>query len=401
MTEDEKYIQQHRHEDVDTLALKRAPEGVDHKYCLAQIKGWQTACRKLPQWAQTEGIVYPPAVSMEQCSSEAAARYKRTLAMRLLPEDGRRVMIDLTGGLGVDFSLMAPLFAEAHYVEHLPHLCAAARHNLPLLGLAGAVVHEGECADVLDSLPQADLIFIDPARRDANGRRTVWLEHCTPDITLLLPRLLQQSGCLMVKLSPMLDIARTLQQLQGHVAEVHTVCLEGECRELLVVCRREAGEEPVTCHCVELGRRPYAFAAPLTTFHAPLATEPEEWLFEPGPSLMKAGVQDEVCRRWPLRKLHPNSHLYTGHTAVDGFPGRMFRVEGVYDFSKQDLKRLQALTGQANITVRNFPATVDELRRRLKLKDGGADYLFATTLAGGRRVLVHGRKPTDNSINQQ
>lgn len=395
--DDKDYIRLHRHERVDALALKRAPEGVDHKYCLQQIEGWQTACRKLPQWAATEGIVYPPALSMEQCSSEAAAHYKRRLAERLVPPERRRVMADLTGGLGVDFCQLAPLFAEAHYMERLPHLCAMARHNLPLLGAAHATVHEGECDRLLAHvLPPdgADLIFADPARRDANGRRTVWLEHCTPDITLLLPRLMERTDCLMLKLSPMIDIAHTVRQLGGRVSEVHTVCVEGECKELLLVVRRKT-QAAVDYHCAELGRRPYIFTATPSGTHAPLAPNgPEDYLYEPGAGLLKAGVQDEVCRRWPLRKLHPNSHLYTGGQLLADFPGRAFCTVGLYDFSKQDVKRLRQALPQANLTVRNFPATVDELRRRLKLREGGNDYLFATTLADGRRVMVHCRKIT-------
>lgn len=386
------YIQQNRHASVEALALKGASEGVDLTYCLQQIKGWQTACRKLPRWAETEGLIYPPALSMEQCSSEKTAAYKQSLAERLLPADKRRAMTDLTGGLGVDFSFLAPLFREAHYVERLPELCRIARHNLPLLGLSHAEVHEADSAAFAASMPGMDLVFADPARRDANGRRTVWLEHCTPDMTMLQPLLMDRTTVMMVKLSPMLDITRALQQLKG-VAEVHVLSVEGECRELLLVA--VAGHEGTpTYHCVELSRHPYAFSGMPSGCPRDCTATLSGYLYEPGAAVLKAGMQDATCARWPLQKLHPNSHLYTGSHPLPHYPGRMFRIVDCYDFSKQDIKRMLGCLQKANLTVRNFPSSADELRRRLKLKDGGHDYLFATTLADGRHVLIHCQRPS-------
>ena len=388
----ESYISLHRHDDVDALALKGAPEGVDLPYCLQQIKGWQTACRKLPRWAEVEGLVFPPSLSMEQCSSQPTAAYKQALAERLLPPCRRRAMADLTGGLGVDFSHLAPLFHEAHYVECQPGLCHTARHNLPLLGLAHATVHQTDSTAFAASMPEMDLVYADPARRDADGRRTVWLEHCTPDLTQLLPLLEGRTSLLLVKLSPMLDIARALQQLRG-VAEVHVVSVEGECRELLLAIIPGHEGLPVF-HCAELGRHPYSFCGTLPEPVREGTSTLQHYLFEPGAALLKAGMQDAACTRWQLHKLHPNSHLYTGSLPLPHYPGRMFCVADCYSFSKQDLKRLRERLPQANLTVRNFPATVVDLRKRLKLKEGGHDYLFATTLADGRRVLIHCQRPS-------
>lgn len=241
----EDFIRLHLRDDVRALALRRAEEGVDVKWCLQQIEGWQRAADKLPRWARTEGLWYPPSLSMEQCSSEATAGYKADIVRRLLPEDGRRAFADLTGGYGIDFSYMAPLFPGACYVERSPELCRIAEHNFPALGLCGAEVL---CMDATDFLKEGrgslDLIFLDPARRDGAGRKTVRIEDCTPDVCALQEVLLAAARYVIVKLSPMLDISAALERLHG-VREVHVVCVSGECKELLIVQQRDYEGAPV------------------------------------------------------------------------------------------------------------------------------------------------------------
>ena len=222
------YILAHRTDDVRALALRSADAGVDKSFCLRQIEAWQTARTKLPRWAATDGILFPPRLNMEQCSSQLTAEYKARLVERLLPEE-RGSLTDLTGGFGVDFSFLAPLFRNAVYVERNSDLCEMAQHNLPLLGAGHARVECAQAEDFLDGAGQQDLIFLDPARRDDAGRKVVALSDCSPDVAALSPALLSRSRVVMVKLSPMLDIGQALLSLHA-VREVHTVSVDGECR---------------------------------------------------------------------------------------------------------------------------------------------------------------------------
>lgn len=387
----EEYISLHRCEDTSALALRRAPEGVDLKYCLEQIKSRQKAVRKLPHWAAVDGLVFPPSLSMEQCSSETTAKYKQELVERILSPEERFSMVDLTSGFGVDFSYLALLFRQSVYVEQQQRLCEIARHNLPLLGLGHAEVHCADGTAFLKNMDYADLIFMDPARRDDCGRKTVQLEDCTPCVTTMLPDLIQRCRFLLVKLSPMLDIRVALKALK-YVCEVHVVSVDGECRELLLLLGGHCCG-PVSFHCVNLGRRPVAFCVQEAETVLPVVADvPLEYLYEPNASVLKAGVQDALCARFDVEKLHRNSNLFTAFRLVENFPGRAFRVQACHDFSKQSLKSLQAQMTKANLTVRNFPSTVEQLRKRLKLKDGGDVYLFATTLSGERHVLLQCEK---------
>jgi len=393
----EDFISLHRTDDIRQLALKKGPEGVDIPWCLQQIEGWQLARKKLPKWSQTDGVLwFPPRLSMEQCSSEATALYKHNLAERLLPEEVRGSVVDLTGGFGIDFSYMASLFRQPKYVERQEHLCEIARHNLPLLGLERAEV---VCGDSTEMDFSADLVFIDPARRDVVGRKTVAIEDCTPNVVELLDSLLARTRFLIIKLSPMLDISQALRVLH-HIVEVHVVSVKGECKELLLVLRGAIGKDSkecasgVTYYCVNLETED----APLFCSHEERVvsdlqvvqdiSDLQGYLFEPNASVLKAGCQDVLCNRYHLKKLHPCSNLFVGEERIPGFPGRQFSINGYSDFSKKDLKSFLAGIQQGNLTVRNFPTSVAELRKKLKLKEGGDRYFFATTIADGDHVLI-------------
>lgn len=385
------FVAEHREDDLRSLALllanRREP---DAPYLLRQIEGWQRLRLKVPAWAAVDELEYPPRLALEQCSGEAAARYKAALAERLLPAGG--AMADLTGGLGVDFSFVAPHFARAVYVERQEELCRLARHNFPLLGLPGAEVVCADAEDYLGRMAPADLLFLDPARRDDAGRKTVLMADCRPDVVALLPQLLDKGRVVVVKLSPMLDLHRAVADLGGQVAEAHVVADGGECKELLLVLRPGTGALRVV---VADGPHRFCFTPDEEAAARPVyADGPDAFLFEPGPALMKAGAFRLVAERFGLRKLHPNSHLYTAGAPVDGFPGRTFAVEGLFGFSRHDVAALRALGPRANLTVRNFPAGAEELRRRLKIKDGGAQYWFVTTLADGRHVVITTRRHT-------
>lgn len=390
----QQFITQHRQDDVRRLALGTLPEEIDARWCLQQIEGWQLASRKLPQWAATEGLWFPPRLSLEQCSGQAAARYKCSIVERLLPTaTQRRSMADLTGGFGVDFSYMAPLFGAARYYEQNAELCRIAAHNFLLLGLNQANV---VCADtsVEPAWHNADhsLLYLDPARRDVGGRKTIAIEDCTPDVVAMQSGLLQSAPVVMIKLSPMLDIRMALRRL-SNVSEIHIVSVKGECKELLLVLT--ALQAPLHIYCVNLESHDAPFvsdAAAAWAVQPKFCDEIGAFLYEPGASLLKGGVQDAVAAHHNLLKLHRDSHLYTSNTLCPDFPGRIFSVEGHCGFSKGELRSLIGDMAQANLTVRNFPATVAELRKRLKLREGGETYLFATTACGAGRVLIKCRR---------
>ena len=420
----EEYILEHKDDDVRSLALKKMPEGVNHTWVLRQIEGYQLAKKKLPEWAERleDGIWFPPRLSMEQCSSEETAKYKASIVRRLTDEhqknssnDGKGTLTDLNGGFGVDFSYMAKEVDEAIYVEQNEELCEIARHNFPLLGLPHARIYNKRCEDFLSPTPPSFLshshsfpltppiiAFLDPARRDTQGRKVVTIEDCTPDITILQETLMRKADYVIVKLSPMLDITAALRKVNG-VQEVHVVSVKGECKELLLVMRKGVesgdGSKKTEIHCVNLDTEDEDFVCSMMqtpSYFMQYAeifnrteNKTETYLLEPNASIMKAGVQNEFGLHYRLKKLHPMSNLFVGEEKIDRVPARQFRIVGMSDFSKSGLKALLQGMSKANITVRNFPSDVATLRKRLKIKEGGSDYLFATTLYDGSHALLH------------
>ena len=382
------FIVQHKTDDVRKLALKKVPEGIDLAFCLQQIEGWQQACKKIPPWAETEGLLYPPRLSMEQCSSERAALYKKQLVQRILYGEMSE-MVDLTGGFGIDFSYLAPLFQKSIYVERQEQLCRIAQHNFNLLGLQHAEVRNAEAEDELKNINNVSLIYVDPARRDDIGRKVVLLEDCQPNVIGLQGDLLKRARVVMLKLSPMLDIQQALRQLQ-FVREVHVVSVDGECKELLLVIHQR--ETPFRYYCLNIAGTIQETIVP-DVWPSPVVCDEEEvFLYEPNASILKAGVQDALCEQYKVEKLHLFSHLFTSDKLIVDFPGRVFRIVGRSDFSKQGIKSLLSGIKQANLTVRNFPATVQELRKKLKIAEGGSTYLFATTMNDESHVLFRCEK---------
>lgn len=497
------FIRQHQDDDVRQLAFlgSKYPE-VDMPFALDQIRGRKMARVKLPRWANIDGIIYPPHISMEQCSSEQTALYKAELAARLLglssssSENGEEKekesenasnlhlseicefagkgavdsefaknettcekqqilteskenvneikeephegdfseeigFVDLTGGFGVDFSYIASrLGVKSMYVERQAHLCEAAKENFGRLGLKNAIVKNGDGIEVLhsyaskkddaasDSLGITEdqsqsllktnlglkLIFIDPARRDDAGNKVVSLKDCTPDVTVLQEEMLSKADYIIIKLSPMLDWHRAVSEL-SHVKEVHIISVNNECKELLLVLSarnmdemeassadrevKHAGNlriycvndaQSFVCDEMEMEESSVRIAQPVL--------EEMQYLYEPNASLMKAGCFSVLSERYGARMLSKNSHLFVSRDLIAAFPGRSFRIIAISSFNKKELKRHLSGITKANIATRNFPLSVAELRKRLKLKDGGETYIFATTLSDESHVLV-------------
>ena len=482
------FIRQHQDDDVRQLAFlgSKYPE-VDMPFALDQIRGRKMARVKLPRWASIDGIIYPPHISMEQCSSEQTALYKAELAARLLglspsssengeekgkesenasnlhlseicefagkgavdsefakneatckkqqilteskenvneikeePHEGdfseETGFVDLTGGFGVDFSYIASrLGVKSMYVERQAHLCEAAKENFGRLGLKNAIVKNGDGIEVLhsfaskkeaaasDSLGITEdqsqsllktnlglkLIFIDPARRDDAGNKVVSLKDCTPDVTLLQEEMLSKADYVIIKLSPMLDWHRAVSELNC-VQEVHIISVNNECKELLLVLSaRNMGN--LRIYCVNDAQSFVCEESDMESSSvkiAPFTLEEMQYLYEPNASLMKAGCFGVLSERYDARMLSKNSHLFVSREPIAVFPGRSFRIIAVSSFNKKELKRHLSGITKANIATRNFPLSVVELRKRLKLKDGGETYIFATTLSDESHVLV-------------
>lgn len=430
--ETREFVAMHRNEDVRELALKaKRVEGLDLSLALDQIAGWQIASKKLPQWASCEGIIYPPHISMEQCSSQFTAQYKSEIAQTLLasaatvrarvsdsaesdmqtaknvfqlsdsPESdtlvAKRAMVDLTGGFGVDFSYLARGFSQATYVERQRHLCDLAEHNMAALGLDQARIVCGDGVEYLRQMGPVDFIYLDPARRDEHGSRTYAIEDCTPNVLELRDLLLAKSQYTLVKLSPMLDWRKAVADFDGTVREVHIVATGNECKELLLVLGQQVHEEPSAprVFCVNDNQRidydSAAYTQGLRIGGKPLP-EAKNYLYEPNASIMKAGCFDLVEERFGVTQVGPSSHLFVSATPVADFPGRGFAIEAIGGMNKKDIKRLLNGTKQANIAVRNFPLTAPQLRKKLKLADGGPVYLFGTTMQGCDHVLLRTSK---------
>lgn len=426
------FVAMHRDEDVRELALKaKRVEGLDLSLALDQIAGWQIASKKLPQWASYEGIIYPPHISMEQCSSQFTAQYKSEIAQTLLasaatvrarvsdsaesdmqtaknvfqlsdsPESdtlvAKRAMVDLTGGFGVDFSYLARGFSQATYVERQRHLCDLAEHNMAALGLDQARIVCDDGVEYLRQMGPVDFIYLDPARRDEHGSRTYAIEDCTPNVLELRDLLLAKSQYTLVKLSPMLDWRKAVADFDGAVREVHIVATGNECKELLLVLGQQVHEEPSAprVFCVNDNQRidydSAAYTQGLRIGGKPLP-EAKNYLYEPNASIMKAGCFDLVEERFGVTQVGPSSHLFVSATPVADFPGRGFAIEAIGGMNKKDIKRLLNGTKQANIAVRNFPLTAPQLRKKLKLADGGPVYLFGTTMQGCDHVLLRTSK---------
>ena len=396
------FIRQHADDDVRKLALQGVKDAeVDLQLALQQIAGRQTARRKLPSWAAVEGIVYPPHLNMEQCSSEQTARYKASLTPIPSPKgEGSDVFVDLTGGFGVDFYWMSQRFKQRVYVEQNESLCTISSHNFEVLGHKCSVC----CCDTatyLTTMPHVDLIYMDPARRNEHGGRAYGIEDCSPNVLELLPLLMEKANRVMLKLSPMLDWRKAVEDLK-YVSEVHIVSVDNECKELLLLLDQERPADlRVVCvnddRCFEFfPGQGKIFPEERNDFSLgekrPFAIGETAFLYEPNASIMKAGCFEEVEQGFPVQQISQNSHLFLSSVEIEDFLGRRFQISSISSMNKQELRTALKEVERANISVRNFPLSADQLRKKLKLKDGGDVYIFATTMSDGEHRLFICRK---------
>lgn len=377
------FVKEHENDDIRVLALRTSqyPE-IDMQLAIRQITGRKIAKEKIPSWYADENILYPKHISLEQSSSEKTALYKAVLV------EGDN-MIDLTGGMGVDFSFLATKFKQAVYVEQQTELTEIAAHNFKVLGLDNVTVKNTDALSYLQQTPPVDLIYLDPARRDTEGKKTVRIEDCTPNILELDSLLSEKSKQTMIKLSPMLDISLALKSLSD-ISDVHVISYNNECKELLFIKRKSTDE--TRYHCVNIQKEKtdiFSFTKEQEE-GTTISYKPQtgKYLYEPNTSIMKAGVYKYLSAYYNIDKIHPNSHLYTSDTFFPDFQGRSFVIENICSLNKKEVKQHLQKIKQANITTRNFPLPVQELRKRTGLKDGGDIFIFATTLADEKKVLL-------------
>jgi mRNA-degrading endonuclease RelE of RelBE toxin-antitoxin system len=386
-----KFIKNHRYEQASQLILKANQfKGLDIKKLAGQILSRQKAAKKLPDWCANEKLVFPPPLSVEQCSSEATALYKAGLV-------SGETLIDITGGMGVDCYYMSKKFREAHYFEMQEVVAGTASYNLEQLGAKNIRVH---AMDSLVTLKEngiaADWIYADPARRNEQREKVVLLSDCTPDVVSNQSLLFDNAPHILVKTSPLLDIDLAARELKN-LREVHVIGYEQECKELLFILDREHQSADFSIHIRILNDDGIAFQSldltRETERNATVTyTAPAHYLFEPHAAVLKAGAFKTLCAEYRISKLAVNSQLYTSESPVEHFPGRSFKIIAV---CKPDMKEISKhIDGnKANLTIRNFPAKPEELRKKWKLKEGGDYYLFATTLSDNSKVVIVTVKP--------
>ena len=368
---------------VQDLALQRNKykhlSDEEWRWFLQQVEGRERTADKLPTFAAIDDWWYPVRLSCEQCSSEATARYKASLCQ----SEGRS-LLDLTGGYGVDTYFLSEHFNHTDYVEQNAELCRIATHNFAAKPIT---IHHSIAEDFLASAGQYDLIFLDPARRDSYGGKVFKLADCTPNVVELLPTLLSRlapDGRIMLKLSPMIDLTQAFKELSAVKWDAHIVAVKNEVKEVLLL---SGGSGQITA--IDLSKKEQVFTF---TREEEQATQTKmvngtwsngTWIYEPNAAILKAGAYKIVAQRFGLQKLDTNTHLYTSETLVPDFPGRVWKVKEPTP-TRPKGKEIK----QANVLVRNYPLTAEQLKKKLHLRDGGTAYVIGCRVAGKPTVFL-------------
>ncbi|PIQ48915.1 MAG: hypothetical protein COW03_07535 [Cytophagales bacterium CG12_big_fil_rev_8_21_14_0_65_40_12] len=378
----QKFIRDHENDDPVALILKAKQfKNIPVQEALEQIQSRKKAKTKLPSWYASNQLIFPPPLSIEQSSSEQAAKYKAGLFKG-------ESFVDLTGGMGIDFSFIGASFNNKSYVERQSNLTELAKHNYQCLGIRNVeFLNEDGGQFIKNTEKRFDLIYLDPARRGEHQQKVFRVEDCEPNVIALMPFLKEKGKSILIKMSPLLDIKGAITDLGG-ATEVHIVAINNEVKELLFILDADSSHDPLI--------KTIDLHDPSINFQFRYSVEEEaispfgivgNYLYEPNVALLKAGAFKSVANAFGLKKLHPNSHLYTSAIIVADFPGRSFKVQKEIKFNQKELKS-SIPEMKTNVTVRNYPATVEEIRKKTGLKDGGAQYLFATTDLKGRKLIL-------------
>lgn len=372
----QQFILEHEQDDERTLVLqKREILGIPSSIIAEQIAGRRKAKTKLPLYYNTLNIVYPPGLNLEQSSSEKTAAFKANTLESILAD--KKILVDLTGGLGVDSYFMSRVFQRVIHVEPSSSLHEITQHNHKVLKAENIIYKNSTAEDFLKMQSgKVDCIFIDPSRRDKSNQKVIRLSDCEPDVPALLSEIFEKTNYLFIKTSPLLDVQQGIKELQ-HVKKVWVVSVDNECKELLFLCQKNYSGSPdiVAVNLAGSQQEEFSFTLEEEKNTQSEFSEPLNYLYEPNASVLKSGAFKLIGKNFSLQKLHPSTHLYTSNVLVQSFPGRIFKI---IQSVKADPKTLHEVfpEGKANILTRNYPLSSDELKKKTKLKDGGARYLI-------------------------
>jgi hypothetical protein len=375
------YIKANLKTDISRLILKGIPfEGVDRKLIIEQIEAKKRCEKKLPTWYSTTNIYYPNKLNIEQTSSEVTAKYKAGLVLG-------KTLIDITGGFGVDayyFSKEIDNVIHSEINENLSHIVA---HNYKYLGVKNIKCIAKNGIETLRDLENSfDWIYIDPSRRDNSKNKVFLLTDCTPNINTHQELFFKYSKNVMVKTSPLLDISAALIVLQ-YVKEIHCVAVNNEVKELLWILEKDYNNsiEVKTINIQKVNSQYFNFQWKEEVFSEANYSEPLTYLYEPNAAVLKSGAFNSVSKVFDIGKLQKHSHLYTSNALIE-FPGRCFKIETIMPFHKKEFAKLKITT--ANVTTRNFPLSVSDIRKKLKIKDGSSTYLFFTINSKEEKIII-------------
>lgn len=377
----QQYITEHLHTDVPTLLFKGSPfDDVSVQELATQIVSKKKCEKKLPTWFHTENIYYPTKVHIEQTSSEITASYKSSL----ITGDS---VIDITGGFGVDALFFSKKATKVTHCEVNPNLSTIVKNNYQQLKIDNIHLISGDGIEFLKTTSEKyDWIYIDPSRRDKSNNKVFLLKDCTPNIPENLELLFTKSKTILIKNSPILDLSKTIEEL-NFVKEIHVVAVANEVKELLFVLEKnfKGSIQIKTINYTKKNTQLFDFQYnKINSFNY---SEPKKYIYEPNSAILKSGGFHEISNQLNVEKLHPHSHLYTSNTLIE-FPGRTFLIENSCQYNKKEIKKYLK-ENKANITTRNFPETVSQIRKKTKIKDGGSQYLFFTTLKNENlKVLI-------------
>ena len=373
------FIEEHKLDDPNRLLLKyKIVDDVPVSIIVDQIKGRKKAKEKLPTWYKNAQTIFPPSINIEQSSSEQTAHYKAEVITNVLGnERALNRMLDLTGGFGVDSFFLSKLFNEAYFVENDKNLIDIAIHNHHQLGSDNFYYFNTSAEEFLTSSTMCfDFIYLDPSRRSKGNQKIFSLNQCEPDVGLLQETIWKITENFLIKTSPLLDIQQGLKELK-YVKKVYVISLRNECKELLFLCQKNFDSEPII-EAIDLADRSkslsFLFSAERNT--EVQYSDPLKYLYEPNASILKSGAFKTVASLFNVSKIHPNTHLYTSDKFLKNFPGRTFEIESLVKDAVRILREFFP-DGKANVITRNYSASVDELRKKTKLTDGGEKFLIA------------------------
>lgn len=389
-SETKTFIQDHIHDDLPKLILKKGAniQNIDYSFAFQQIGARQKAKLKLPDWVSNYNLLFPVSLSIEQSSSQQTAQYKATLM------DGEH-LVDLSAGFGVDGLYLSPNFKQITLVETQEELCDILQHNASVLNLENFSVVNSSAEDFLNQLkPNPDqkiTFYLDPDRRGKQGEKLIDIEDCEPNIVEIKDQLLKIGKKVCIKLSPMIDLKQLINTITN-IVEIHIVAVQNECKEIIAILDQTPTVSEIKMIAVNLKNDhsdSFEFMLHEEQTSVPIiADHIENYLYEPNSAIMKSGCFKLIGNRYHLSKIALNSHLYTSDQYLSDFPGRIFKVDGVLGFQKEELKKYFKKGDPYNLSIRNFPMETELLKKQLRIKDGGDKYLFATTMNQKHIIIV-------------